>query len=867
LDSGPNAAADITVASFAGNGNLTVVDSGGTTFTGVVTSNVVTLTDTTGAISFQDTTTITTLATAGQPYDVAFTGATTNVTNDATFINTGVVTLGNETSDATTFAGGLDTTTPSATNVAGTVSTTNTQMDLGGTTMTANTTLRSGSGLLNVDSITDGAAALSLAVQDNTAASTGAVTFLGNVSINELNTFAQPYSVALQGTASTITLHTTFTNTGALTIGNDAADNSTFEQGVTATAPSAVNIAGNVAATVGASTITLGDANTGVTATQNATVGGSATGLIDMGDATISNAQLLTVGTGIANAINLDAISGVAGGATSNVTINTTSNVTVAEAVGTDIGTMRIEFANNFTAVSTIDAVSLVQDDGTGTTDLQGNVTTNTVDVDTNAIRLHNVQVLATNTTPGALTLDAAAVANYDFLNALLRTGDGGITSGGQISEQVLARDGSGQFTALNNSVNTGVPIVGISGTGTILVEVTDSNGRDFTIAIDWLEGIGLIVDPAGSVTERFVQANVDGTPPLLNAESFSHLFQSVPAEATAGGFVPVPVSIFNFAGGTIRLNLNGQDLLVAEGIDTIVNVPFVGSSVVTILPIAEALPSAPEAPPTVLASFEFQSQPVQRGNTTFIESAGGTVVQSEERYYELRIVSFDENGNLVETPTEQSIRLDDPQLKAIAPFDPSKLPALFGRLPPDRYRIYLIEDGTERLILDFVIEQGQPVEVPEDFEGDVGPSTEETLERIEETGAAVPIGNGVGWASPTDADHAITVGLAEAGAFDQDGGHCPPCNVVDIRRSSRIDAAESFAERFAEASFLSHGGVVVGAAALAATTAGRWEKSMDRVMEQFGRRRPFTRRRRRDTYQSNGAERSAPQLSLSVKD
>ena len=137
------------------------------------------------------------------------------MTNDATFINTGVVTLGNEASDVTTFTGGLDTTTPIATNVAGTVSTTDTQMDLGTTTMTANTTLRSGSGLLNVGSITDGAAALSLAVQDNTAASTGAVTFLGNVSINELNTFSQPYSVALQGTTSTISLPTTFANTGA----------------------------------------------------------------------------------------------------------------------------------------------------------------------------------------------------------------------------------------------------------------------------------------------------------------------------------------------------------------------------------------------------------------------------------------------------------------------------------------------------------------------------------------------------------------------------------------------------------------------------------------------------------------------------
>jgi hypothetical protein len=172
-------------------------------------------------------------------------------------------------------------------------------------------------------------------------------------------------------------------------------------------------------------------------------------------------------------------------------------------------------------------------------------------------------------------------------------------------------------------------------------------------------------------------------------------------------------------------------------------------------------------------------------------------------------------------------------------------------------------------LILDFVIEQGQPVEVPETFEGDLGGAALGPSETTERNGTAVPaaLEFGVGWASPTNADQSTTVGLAQGSEFDDDGRHCPPYNDVDLRRSARIHAAESFAERFGEASFLSHGGMLVGAAALAATTAGRWEKSMDRVMEQFGRRRPFTRRRRSVSNQSNGADHSAPQLSLSLKD
>ena len=51
--------------------------------------------------------------------------------------------------------------------------------------------------------------------------------------------------------------------------------------------------------------------------------------------------------------------------------------------------------------------------------------------------------------------------------------------------------------------------------------------------------------------------------------------------------------------------------------------------------------------------------------------------------------------------------------------FDISRLPEAFGRLPDDRYRLYLVEDGTERLVLDFVIQQttdaGDPVPLPLD--------------------------------------------------------------------------------------------------------------------------------------------------------
>jgi hypothetical protein len=47
----------------------------------------------------------------------------------------------------------------------------------------------------------------------------------------------------------------------------------------------------------------------------------------------------------------------------------------------------------------------------------------------------------------------------------------------------------------------------------------------------------------------------------------------------------------------------------------------------------------------------------------------------------------------------------EDMRLENVAfVFDESRLPDLFGRLPNDRYRLYLFEDGTERLVLEFII-------------------------------------------------------------------------------------------------------------------------------------------------------------------
>jgi len=202
------------------------------------------------------------------------------------------------------------------------------------------------------------------------------VAFQGSTAITTLTTANQGYNVSFTGASNTITGAATFSNTGTVTLGDGAGDSTTFTNGVTATAPSGISVAGTVAATAGASVITLGDANTGVTVTATSTVGGAATGQITLGAAIINNGATLTVGTGISNVVSLSSVSGEAGGAVSNLTINTTGAATVSGAVGTDIGTVTVTNSGGTTFQSSFAATTTTLTNTTGTIAFQGNTTT-----------------------------------------------------------------------------------------------------------------------------------------------------------------------------------------------------------------------------------------------------------------------------------------------------------------------------------------------------------------------------------------------------------------------------------------------------------------------------------------------------------
>lgn len=169
-------------------------------------------------------------------------------------------------------------------------------------------------------------------------------------------------------------------------------------------------------------------------------------------------------------------------------------------------------------------------------------------------------------------------------------------------------------------------------------------------------------------------------------------------------------------------LRQNTTDLLDRPEFTTTVTLRVEGA----LLPFSAPLPEADSV--DFVRTFEqivvttpatqrivFVTPPLQFNNSV------GSAVVTSQRYYVLRIVSFgaESEGEVKLWDSEPGREeyslpdLEDPN--SGEGFELSQLPELFKRLPDDRYRIYLIEGQTERLVLDFIIRDGQPIESQSD--------------------------------------------------------------------------------------------------------------------------------------------------------
>ena len=205
---------------------------------------------------------------------------------------------------------------------------------------------------------------------------TNTITLQGQLTLTGgLITTANPYALSFlsgNNTHSTVAGTTTFLNTGALELGDAGGDAFTFAGGVVGTAPASIRLVGTIGSTSGA--ITLGDANTTVNVIA-ATIGGSSTGAISLGPITLAEGGGLTVGTGIANTVQMSSVSG----STSNtypetLTINTSSAATIDGAIS-NLGTLTITKAAGTTFNGAITATTI----DIGTIPVGGGSTPNTV--------------------------------------------------------------------------------------------------------------------------------------------------------------------------------------------------------------------------------------------------------------------------------------------------------------------------------------------------------------------------------------------------------------------------------------------------------------------------------------------------------
>ncbi len=545
--------------------NLTIIDSGSTTVSGVATLLTVDLQDTTNTVSFANNLTANTLTMANAGYNVSFTGALTTLTNDTSFLNTGTVTLGDAATDVILFAGGVNTigagSNPSATNVFGVVRTSGDQLDFGPLTLLGNSaidTTNSGGSVagaaLNVGAITGGGFSLGLnsgtggaitvggaaddistltITQSNGATfqstlggtTPGAVTitdsedgqtvaFLGNTSITTLTTANAGYNVSFTGALTTLTNDTSFLNTGTVTLGDAATDVILFNGGVNTTGagsnPSATNVFGVVR--------TSGDQ-------------------LDFGPLTLlGNSTIDTTNNGgsvAGAALNLGAITG--GGFSLGLNSGTGGAITVSGAAD-DISTLTITQSNGATFQSTLGgttpgAVTITDSEDGQTVAFQGDTSITTLtaaNAGYNVSFAGAVSTLGNDTSflnTGTVTLGDAATDVILFDGGVNTTGAGSNPSATNVFGMVRTSGDQldfGPLTLLGNStIDTTNSGGGVAGAALNLGAIT---GGGFSLGLN--SGTG------GAIT---VSGAADGISILTITQSNGTTFQSTLGATTPG--------------------------------------------------------------------------------------------------------------------------------------------------------------------------------------------------------------------------------------------------------------------------------------------------------------------------------------------
>lgn len=320
----------------------------------------------------------------------------------------------------------------------------------------------------------------------------------------------------------------------------------------------------------------------------------------------------------------------------------------------------------------------------------------------------------------GELSISASTSGGLSFDNDTLLS-----TSQGQVSGQLF--NSTNPFA---NSSNVGSPLSDSNRDATINVALDDSFGTNITVEVDFAEGDTIIptpVAPPQNLRAQFVQGEIAVATTGLQ---FSHTYENAPDPSNPSADINIGLSITQLAGGAIQLLSGGQSVLAAS---TFASQSLVIEVSAPILPFFISIPETDVAQlvaPTIQiagADRVLQRVFVTESPQELINSIG-TTNDTAQRYYVLRIVSFGDEGEVKLTQEGQEYRLRDmSDSDSESGFELSQLPELFKRLPDDRYRIYLIDGQTERLVLDFIIRDGQPIEAQNEEDAAVLVDSEQT--------------------------------------------------------------------------------------------------------------------------------------------
>ncbi|MEM6471100.1 MAG: hypothetical protein AAF802_16190 [Planctomycetota bacterium] len=473
------------------------------------------------------------------------------------------------------------------------------------------------------------------------------------------------------------------------------------------------------------------DINIGQGATGNATLNNSGTGAIEI----VSTGSVVLADDSVeaeSGDISIVASSGTINEAVNNDNANVRSqgqlNLTSAGDIGSNAASGALDVAvQSLTATVTGTGAVFVSDvddlvvDGVSTVD---------GDIDIQAANSLQVDNAITAGTSGNIDLAASTVAlNQDGdLSALGGTVSLDASTGGGLTfnDNAVITTGSGSvsgqlFNASNPfaaSSSVGSALSDSNRIATINVALTDSFGTNISVEVDWDEGDQ--INPVPTVPPEDLRAQVVQTNVAVASvgTDVRHEYEDAPDPSNPSADINIGLSIRELAGGTIQLFAGGASLLTTSQLGSQVLTIEVSAAIFPIfITVPEEESSEPVIADAIGSSFDrdvqrvFVNEAAQELNNSI-----GTTDNSHQRYYVLRIVSFGEEGEVRLTQDDQEYRLQSMVDKdSEAGFELSQLPELFKKLPDDRYRIYLIEGQTERLVLDFIIRDGQPIEAKAD--------------------------------------------------------------------------------------------------------------------------------------------------------